>query len=257
MLKNCFFSLFSSFLFFALVCCIGNPSSASNVVAQDKGYIQSRDNLPIKVKYKKTLNIELSSKGINRISFYPYRIEKLVCDLSKFSIKSHYNSSDVFITSKVKAGSRINASAILSTGEPLDLSIRIVDSKIPKYIEIDFSDSLDLDIAENKKEEKLLIDAMRRGDVGKYYVRDYKNPNLLFEDKKIKTKISSEYSYSNLTGLIVEIKNKTSKKAQIDQSKITNLFEDLKASAFEANEIAPWREVKAYLVLKKEWGEEL
>lgn len=214
----------------------------------------ARENMPIKVEYKKSLHIELSSKGINRISFWPLRVEKLICDLSNFTSNVPENGTDIFLTSKVPAGTSLNASVILSTGEPIDMHIKVVEAKEPKYIQLDFSNLHDDPEGSLKKEASLMINAMKNNFVGKYYVRSVKYPKLLFETKEYRVKQRANYQYEGLIGAILEIENKKSKSITIDPKSIVARFEGMQAFAFEGEVIAPKYKMKGYVVFKSGEG---
>lgn len=213
-----------------------------------------RGNAPIKVEYNASLNIELSSKGINRISFWPLRVEKLICDLSNFTSNVPDNGTDIFLTSKVPAGTTLNASVVLSTGEPIDLHIKVVESREPKYISLDFSNLNDDPNGILKHESALMINAMKNDFVGKYYVRSIKSPTLLFETKEYRVKQRSNYQYDRLIGAVLEIENKRNKSIEIDTKIIISRFEGSQAFAFESEHLSPKSKTKGYVVFKSEEG---
>lgn len=238
-----------AFIKMFFIICIGTCAQIS--LAQDE-----RSNIPTKVYYQKSSKLKISSKGINRINFWPKRIVKIIGDLSMFTSNVPEDGSNLFLTSKLSAGKVINVSVVLSSGEPLDLSLEVVDSANPKFIDLIF--------AKNTEEQKVLkqeidqmLSAMQRGVKGKYYIRQPKKPILTREDKKFRMKQISNYQYKKLLGGIFEIQNKTRKSVPIVPKEIIGRFNQIEAYTFDREILLPREKIKAYIIFKSDNEAEL
>ena len=60
-----------------------------------------------KIEYKKPLQLNISSQGINRISIRPHIATMIWGDDSMYSAALSGNGSEIFLTSKVEAGNNV------------------------------------------------------------------------------------------------------------------------------------------------------
>ena len=209
----------------------------------------------IKVQYQTPLYLEISSSGINHISFWPFRVEKIIGDTSSFTANTGENGSgsELFITSKVPSGSKINLSVMLTSGMIVDLALNVVESVDPKIVDLDFGMSTDT-MHEIKLQALDMVDAMKRGVTGKYYVRHLKKPITLATAKDYKIKQISNYRYGALEGAVLVIQNTSKRSITIKPSDIASYFNDIDTYAIEREMILGRSSTKAYIVFRR--GEE-
>ena len=209
----------------------------------------------IKIKYQKSLPLEISSYGINHISFWPFRVEKIIGDTSTFTANTGENStgSELFITSKVPSDSKINLSVMLTSGMIVDLALNVAPSVDPKIIELDFGIGAD-SIYEMKLQASDMVDAMKSGRAGKYYVRHLKKPITLVATKDYKINQISNYRYGTLEGAALVIQNTSKRSISIKPSDIASYFNDVDTYAIEREMILSRGSTKAYIVFRR--GEE-
>lgn len=200
----------------------------------------------IKINYQKSLPLTISSSGINHISFWPFRIEKIIGDTSTFTANTGENStgSELFITSKAPGGSKINMSVMLSNGRILDLALNVLESVDPKIVELDFGGSADT-MHEIQLQALNMIDAMKRGVSGKYYVRHLKDPINLAITKNYKIKQISNYRYGALEGATLVIQNTSKHSISIKASDLASYFSDIDAYAMMSEMILRKRDRKS------------
>jgi len=206
----------------------------------------------IKVQYQTPLYLEISSSGINHISFWPFRVEKIIGDTSTFTANTGENStgSELFITSKSATGSKINMSIVLTNGRIVDLALKVVESVEPKIVELDFGVSADT-MYEIKRQALNMIDAMKRGVNGKYYVMHIKKPITLTETKDYKIKQISNYKYGKLIGAVLVIQNISKSAITISPSDLVGYFKDIDMYAIESEKILSRSSAKAYIVFRR------
>ena len=206
----------------------------------------------IKVQYQTPLYLEISSSGINHISFWPFRVEKIIGDTSTFTANTGENStgSELFITSKSATGSKINMSIVLTNGRIVDLALNVALSVDPKIVELDFGGSADT-MHEIKLQALNMIDAMKSGKTGKYYVMHLKKPMTLTETKDYKIKQISNYKFGALEGAVLVIQNISKSEITIKPSDLVTYFNDLDAYAIESEKISSKSRTKAYIVFRR------
>jgi len=205
----------------------------------------------IKIKYQKSLPLVISSSGINHISFWPFRVEKIIGDTSTFTANTGENStgSELFITSKAPSGSKINMSIVLTNGRIVDLALNVVESADPKIVELDFGGSAGT-MHEIKLQALNMIDAMKSGKTGKYYVRHLKDPIKLAATKDYKIKQISNYRYGKLLGAVLVIQNTSKRSISIKPSDFLANFSDVDAYAIENELILSKSNARAYVVFR-------
>ena len=206
----------------------------------------------IRIKYQKSLPLEISSQGINHISFWPFRVEKIIGDTSTFTANTGENStgSELFITSKSETGSKIKMSIVLTNGRIVDLALNVVESVDPKIVELDFGGSASTN-QETKLQALNMIDAMKRGVTGKYYVRHLKDPINLATAKDYIIKQISNYRYGALEGAALVIQNTSKRSISIKPSDLVAYFNDINAYAIESEAILSKSRTKAYIVFRR------
>ena len=122
----------------------------------------------IEIIYQQQVHLNIASDAINRINFANFRVVKLIGNVSSITCILSDNGSDLFITPKLPQGKKIDFSALLSSGDIIDFSLKVVKSEIPYLVKLKFGS----DIApQNKNEAAKMIEAMSKGILGKYYVQ--------------------------------------------------------------------------------------
>lgn len=204
-------------------------------------------------EYGSFLNIDISSKGINRINFKA-RIDKIVGDNSEFTAAVSDNGENLFLTSKVADGSSINMAIQFADGRTLDVRMRVIEKKLPSLIELRFMEDLSSD--ELRSELDAMIVAMRAGKTGKYYVQDARGKFTLPDNPKIEFRGENTYRYGNLIGASYVVVNKETSKERgaknivIDHKQIMNLFPNALASGIDNEILAPREHTRIYVILK-------
>jgi len=201
------------------------------------------------VAYKKPLSVDISAVGINRISLGSKIATAIWGDSAEYSAALSSNSRELFLTSKLEVGKTINIALQLANGRMVDLALNVVDSKMPKIIELGLggkiSSSQDLEI-------KQLLDNMRSGIKGKYYVFDSKIKIASF--KQLEFKQGKQYRFGNLVGVVLEIKNLSKKSKAINAALISKAFKDVVAVQVERVILAKGATTQAFVVLNKVRG---
>lgn len=223
---------------------------------------------PTQIKYEKQINLKISSDAVNRINFDNYRVVKIVGNISNFNNILSDNGSDLFITSKVPAGETIDFSALLATGDIIDFSLKVEESKIPSIIKLKFSEEF---ASNNMAPANQMIKAMINGSASKFYVQKTKKKININISSNINSKIGSKskqgrkniqtirataedsYRFANLNGTILILRNTNrSESLKITADDIAANFRDVVAIHIEKDLLSPNGQTKAYVVFKGE-----
>ena len=206
----------------------------------------------IEVSYGKQLSLNIADEAINRINFNHGRVSKIIGNVSGFTSILSDDGSNLFITPRSQAGSKIDFAVLLSSGEIIDLSLSVVKSKKPYLISLKFPDSRE---QYHQSEVAALIEAMRKGAIGKYYVQQSVSD---ISHDKFKATSSDVYQFKNLRGRVLTLQN-NSKRSRGNKSSIIEITESDLISAFdgvvgihiEAKQLARGKKTKAYIVTKE------
>lgn len=206
----------------------------------------------IEVSYGKQLSLNIADEAINRINFNHGRVSKIIGNVSGFTSILSDDGSNLFITPRSQAGSKIDFAVLLSSGEIIDLSLSVIKSKKPYLISLKFPDSRE---QYNQSEVAALIEAMQKGVIGKYYVQQSVSD---ISHDKFKATSSDVYQFKNLRGRVLTLQN-NSKRSRGNKSSIIEIKESDLISAFdgvvgvhiEAKQLARGKQTKAYIVTKE------
>lgn len=206
----------------------------------------------IEVSYQKQLSLNVADEAINRINFNHGRVSKIIGNVSGFTSILSDDGSNLFITPRSQAGSKIDFAVLLSSGEIIDLSLSVIKSKKPYLISLKFPDSRE---QYNQSEVAALIEAMQKGVIGKYYVQQSVSD---ISHDKFKATSSDVYQFKNLRGRVLTLQN-NSKRSRGNKSSIIEIKESDLISAFdgvvgvhiEAKQLARGKQTKAYIVTKE------
>ena len=206
----------------------------------------------IEVSYGKQLSLNIADEAINRINFNHGRVSKIIGNVSGFTSILSDDGSNLFITPRSQAGSKIDFAVLLSSGEIIDLSLSVIKSKKPYLISLKFPDSRE---QYNQSEVSALIAAMQKGVIGKYYVQQSASD---ISHDKFKVTSSDVYQFKNLRGRVLTLQN-NSKRPRGNKSSIMEITESDLISAFdgvvgihiEAKQLARGKKTKAYIVTKE------
>lgn len=216
---------------------------------------------PIKIQYLQQVRLDIASDAVNRISFGNGRVIKLIGETNGFDSILSDRGSDLFISSRLPAGSKIDFSSILASGDIIDFSLNIVESKTPSLIQLKFpSDNTSSNTNNNtsstataKSEAIKMIEAMRTGELGKYYIQQPLKKINVPVDSKITVTAQDNYRFGNLHGVALTLQN-------TDRTLTQNITANTLAASFEFRRVAaialerelllPKQKTVAYIVFK-------
>ncbi|MGC0372186.1 MAG: hypothetical protein DGJ47_000893 [Rickettsiaceae bacterium] len=209
----------------------------------------SQGNNKIAIKYDRHIYISLSDIGINHLHFEDERVEKIIGDSLTYSAIVSRSGSDLFLTSKLEAGKKINLFVELSSGFVVDVIAHIVKSKHPRIIYLKHNSDSIKKIKERKLEAKLMIQAMRHNNKGKYYKKNLnRNLNLPFKDSlKIKQYLSYRFASYRGAGFNVHNTSKTNSITILPQE-VANHFELVISTKVENTLLKPGQKTRIFIV---------
>ena len=207
----------------------------------------------IEVSYGKQLSLNIADEAINRINFNHGRVSKIIGNVSGFTSILSDDGSNLFITPRSQAGSKIDFVLLLSSGEIIDLSLSVIKSKKPYLISLKFPDSRE---QYNQSEVSALIEAMQKGVIGKYYVQQSVSD---ISHDKFKATSSDVYQFKNLRGRVLTLQNnskisrgnKSDSTIEITESDLISAFDGVVGVHLEAKQLARGKQTKAYIVTKE------
>jgi len=208
----------------------------------------------IEVEYGTQLILQISSVGINRISFAPERITKIIGDTLNYSSLLTDKGSELFLTSKLPAGNKFNISVILASGEVIDITAQIVESLQPKIVKLLFSKSFNA-LTQQQEEARLMIKAMEQNNKGKYYVESVKNTKFIVADKHKSLKgVTLEhycsYKFADLQGVCLELTNQNKNVINLDAKIIAQEFENVESLAIRHSTLKPKSKTQLFIVFR-------
>ncbi len=201
------------------------------------------------VTYGKQLSLKIANKAVNRINFDNQRAIKIIGQTGGFSSILSDNGSDLFITPKCDVGKNIDFAVLLAGGGIIDLSLKVIASNIPYIATLKFSTNESI---QETSEVVSMMEAMKRNEVGKYYVEQNTNPVNIIYKPYIKAYIYESYRFGDLTGKAFILQNKNSKqKITISEVELASLFSNVKAIYLEKPSLDPKERAKAYVILAR------
>ncbi len=209
----------------------------------------------IEVEYGKQLLLQISSVGINRISFAPERITRIIGDISNYSSLLTDKGSELFLTSKLAAGKNFNISVILASGGVIDITAQVIESSQPKVIKLLFSKSFNA-FSQEQAEARLMIKAMEQNNKGKYYVESVNNTKFILADKHKSLKgVTLEhycsYKFGDLRGVCLELTNQNKGVINLDAKTIAQEFENVESLAIRHSTLQSRKKTQLFIVFRR------
>lgn len=211
--------------------------------------------LPIEITYQEPVTFNIASQAVNRISFDNFQVTKIIGQLSGFNNVLSDDGSSLFIAPKLPVGRSIMFSALLSSGDIIDFSLKIVKSKSPSLVKLKLSGS---NIAALDKSEAVkMIEAMSSEINSNYYVQTTRNTissHINISAKpSVKILIKDNYRFGNLRGYVLSIRNTHRKDAcEITADDLAFSFSKVVAARIEQPLLLPGGKTKGYIVLQGE-----
>lgn len=228
-----------------LVCFIASDANAYNASVKPEREVI--------LGYKNPVIVRLSSNAINHINFKNNRVVKIIGDPSKFSGIISGDGSHLFLTSKVAAGSEFDISVVDVHAEVFDLHVIVQETDKQTILSLSKKDSMKADSNLRIEAAKEMINAMRMGLKGKYYVA-ITDRNISFGlEPDLEIKQYANYRYGKIWGACFDVRNKSSENTIIlDADKITSLFKNVIATSPGQITIFPLKSSKIFIVFEGE-----
>lgn len=209
----------------------------------------SFDLQPIEIKHLKQVHLDVASEGVNRINFDNFVVTKLIGNIAGATYVLSDQGSDLFIAPKLSVGKKIAFSALLVTGDIIDFSLNVVKSETPYLVKLKFPSDIS---GAKKSEAALMIEAMRCGKTGKYYVqKSLKKVNIPW-NRDIKGAAQNSYRFKNLQGTVLTLENTNrSRSLEITANILSQSFDKVAAIYIEQSLLPPKGKTKAYIVFKE------
>lgn len=179
------------------------------------------------------IKANISSYGLNRISFANFDLSEVIGDQSKYQLINDTSSKNIFILPKVLENIKFEVSIINTYGDAQDIEFTV--KKIPGQMLLFDNNKLThqaTEIQDQNFAAAHMLRAMHQDVKDKYYVTG--------DDKKLQTKLNNKFSkqqiplqiistktyrYDNLTGMVLTVKT-TSKNGEyhLETKDYENLF---------------------------------
>lgn len=204
---------------------------------------------PIEIIYQQQVHLNVASDAVNRINFDNFRVVKLIGNISSITCVLSDSGSDLFISPKLPEGKKIDFSALLSSGDIIDFSLKVVKSQTPYLVKLKFGGDI---ASQNKSEATKMIEAMSRGKPYKYYVQKSNSKIDIPLSPEIKAIEQDSYRFGNLhgTSLILENTNYL-RPLEIAVDDLIRIFDGVVAISIEQGLLPPKGKTKAYIVFKE------
>lgn len=213
----------------------------------------------IAIDYAKPLEVTISSRAVNRISFGKGQIIKVAGDSSKYHMLLSDDGHNLFMTSRVAPPEAINLSLMTAKGQVIDLKANLDDREDPALIDIalDRKDLVFCKKIESQDQIRDLMLHMARGERGKYYVEKASRALQVKDNRSLTLKQESLYRYGDLMGasfVVKEARHRDRKgfRSYITKSDIFALFDELLAVAITP--MSDGKEQRVFIAFKREEG---
>jgi hypothetical protein len=183
----------------------------------------------------KRLTVSISKSGLNRISNPPYQITQVTGDDSKYRLKHDEDGANIYLMPLVKVGEYIEVSVKNNIGDVQDLELKIDNIK-GQVVIIDGSSAQNV---QNLQRENIteMMQAMRQGRSGKFYLQKVKTPSYQFGS--IQVRQNKLYKWKNLVGGVFEISNKTKSTQEFEFNSFLKSFQNVKTSFISKHKLLP------------------
>jgi len=216
---------------------------------------------PIGIKYEKQIHLNIANGSVNRINFNKLRVMKIIGNISGCNTILSDDGSDLFIVPSLTVGKKIDFSALLSSGDVIDFSLTVISSKVPYLVKLKVPSNLSINnnSADDKSEAVKMIEAMSRGEAGKYYVQRSlqkigKKINILsniLAKSGIKLTVQDSYRFENLFGVSLILHNTSRISCEITADDLVSGLSDVMAAWVVSPYLSPKTKTKAFLVFKR------
>lgn len=173
--------------------------------------------------------VEISKFGLNRITMMPYAISQIVGNGSNYEIKIDDDGRSFYIKPLCEVGKTIELSIKMSNNNVFDVELKVVEGK-GRAIYLENDKTLEETVGFLHDESKLMINAMKKGEVGKYYVKDVEKyfPN----DFGLEIRQVKSYKDVNIHGAILLVRNQSSDSILLKEKYFAELFANSVAVSF-------------------------
>ena len=232
--------IISSRLVLAIVAIVTAQPAFSKTAFEDR---------PIELTYQKQIHLNVANEAVNRINFANFRIVRLIGNISSFDSILSEAGSDLFIAPKLPEGKKIDFSALLSSGDIIDFSLNVVKGTSPYLVKLKFP-SKSREVV--KSEASSMIEAMRKGVIGKYYAQKSNKKINISSKPELKAVIENYYRYDNLRGISLILQNTNrSRSIEVTPELLTGSFAGVVAIYIEKELLLPAVKTRAYIVFKE------
>lgn len=216
---------------------------------------------PIEITYEKQTHLNIANKSVNRINFNRLRVMKIIGNISGFNTVLSDDGSDLFIVPNLPVGSKIDFSALLSSGDVIDFCLTVISSKTPYLVKLRMPSNLSINnnSANDKSESVKMIETMSSGETGKYYVQHslQKMGNKINvpinapTQSGIKVIAQDSYRFGNLFGVSLILHNTNSISCEITTDDLVSGLSNVLAACIVSPHLPSQAKTKAFLVFKK------
>lgn len=204
----------------------------------------------VTISYDNPLHLNISSMGMNRISFAPNIVTTIWGDAGEYGATLSDNGSELFITSRVEAGNNIALILQLAGGRVIDLILHTIDDKESRIINLVLKDT-ETRLQREQQEVMKLFNAMRSGIKGKYYVKALPAQFTIGGNKHLIARQERLYRFGDLMGLPLKIKNTGKKTVSVNSATLLAKFRNLLAIQAEDVILTSGQEMQAFLVVRE------
>lgn len=203
----------------------------------------------IDIIYQKQVELNIASEAVNRISFSNERVIKIIGNVSGFNNVLSDNGSDLFVTTKLPVGSKIDFSALLSSGDIIDFALRVTNSKTPYLVKLKFFRNVP---SHYKSEAIKMIEAMSAGSINKYYVQGVNNPIIIPAKAEVKIIAQDSYRFGNLYGTSLTLHNTNRFAAcEVTLDDLAASLNGIVAAYIDHQLLPPNGKTRGYIVFKR------
>ena len=195
----------------------------------------------------KTIETVIGAGELNRIQVKGNEVLEVVGNENKYRLYWSSDWHNLFIVPKTEAGETIDVSLILGGGLAQDVRFTVSDTTGRTIF---ITNSVAKTAYDRDREASLMIGAMQEGIKGKYYVTELKR--TVFKDKFLYVKQLQSWRYKDLTGAVLEVKNRQGGRVSLGENKFRHLFKNVIAVNIETPLLAKWGASRVFVITRNE-----
>jgi len=198
---------------------------------------------------KQKIEAVVAAHELNRIQLNGGEVMEVIGNEDKYSLQWSSDYRNLFVSPKVEVGETIELSLVFAGGEAQDIRFTVGDITAQTI----FVNNVAADSRINetlRTEVNRLMKTMMMDVNDKYYVIDDKRLLLKEQETVIRQLKTYRYEKLNLSGVVLQVKNRSRKIIEVQEEKVRKFFKNILAINMKTSFLSPKGECMAFIVIR-------